>query len=513
MKMILVRKKSFFTPYGADPYASKMGGLQIVLIASEIEPFAKTGGLADMLGSFSHALVKLGYLPRLMLPKYRCIPAKFFTGDSSRLDITVAGRNWPLRILAGQNPSGAPIDFFDIPELFDRPGIYGEKHGDYPDNCLRYTVFCRAVLEWLRRSGSAVDILHSHDWQSALIPVYLKTLYAADPAFAKSRGLLTLHNMAYQGNFPATDFPLLDLEKKYFRPNFLEFFQKISLLKGGIVAADSITTVSPSYAREVLAPELGFGMEGILHKRQDRFSGILNGIDEEEWNPETNPELPFHFSAHSLDGKARCKSELQEKLGLPLRPDIPLFGTISRLVHQKGIDLLLEAIPTLAQRDFQWAILGQGEEALERALRQLAERFPEKVAARIGYDVGLSQRLTAGADFLAMPSRFEPCGYNQLYALRYGTIPLVHGIGGLRDSVRDWREEPERGTGIVMQESGVEALRNGWLQALEIFRQKEVLAAMRQRGMAEDFTWKYSARQYLALYEETLRNPKTALEA
>lgn len=484
-----------------------MSAPRIALIASEIEPFAKTGGLADMVGSFSHALVKLNRAPVLFLPRYRAVPVKYLGGIEGEITVSVAGRDFTARVFSGNNPSGAEIHLFDLAELFDRPGLYGEAAGDFRDNCLRFTVFCRAVLEWIRRSKQTFDILHCHDWQTALIAIYLKTRYSQDPAFLKSRCLLTLHNMAYQGIFPAEDFAILGLEKKIFHPDWLEFYQKVNLLKGGIVAADALTTVSPTYAREILESELGFGMQGVLIPRQDRLCGILNGIDEEEWDPERSPELPYHYSADSLQGKTACKAALQSELRLPGRPETPLFGTISRLVDQKGIDLLLDAFESSPNLDFQWILLGQGEARFETRLRELAKRWPERVAVHLGYDVGLSHRITAGADFLAMPSRFEPCGYNQLYALRYGTLPIVHGIGGLKDSVRDIVANPEEGTGLVLESLAGNALADALKRATEIFRQKDLLEAMRRRAMRSDFTWKYSARQYLDLYDRMLESP------
>ncbi len=480
---------------------------RIALIASEIEPFAKTGGLADMVGSFSHALVKLGRRPTLFLPKYTSISARYLGEAQGETCVSAGGRRFAVKIFSGKNPAGAELYLFEIPGLFDRPGLYGESSGDFSDNCLRFTVFCRAVLEWIRFQGNPYEILHCHDWQTALIPIYLKTWLGQDPAFTQSRCLLTLHNMAYQGNFPREEFPTLGLEDRYFHPEWLEFYQKFSLLKGGIVTADALTTVSPTYAREILDSELGFGMQGVLERRRDRLAGILNGIDEEEWDPGRSPDLPFHYSADSLHGKAACKAALQRELGLPEAPKRPLFGTISRLVDQKGIDLLLEAFEKSPELDFQWALLGQGEARFETGLRRLAEKMPERVALRLGYDAGLSQRLTAGADFLAMPSRFEPCGYNQLYALRYGTLPIVHGIGGLKDSVRDLKQHPEDGTGFVLESLGGDTLREGLRRAAELFRRKDALEGARRRAMAADFTWKYSARQYLDLYERMLGEP------
>ncbi|MFO1463298.1 MAG: glycogen synthase GlgA [bacterium] len=484
---------------------------KVALISPEIEPLAKTGGLADMLGSFSHALVKLGEDPALFLPQYRCIPAPFLGEQLGEFQVRAAGREFPVRVRAGRIPSRARVYLIDIPELFDRAGIYGEAHRDYPDNCLRYAVYCRSVLEYMTRLGCPWDILHCHDWQTSLAAIYLKTIFADAPCFAKARSLLTLHNMAYQGIFPAADFPILGLEPRHFHSGFLEYFQKISLLKGGIVAADALTTVSPTYAKEVLGPELGFGMDGVLKPRQDRFWGILNGIDEEEWDPERSPDLPCHFSAEDLAGKSGCKSALQRELGLPVAPDLPLIGTISRLVDQKGIDLLLAAVPQCQDLELQWVVLGNGEAHLEAGLSELAGRLPGRVAVRIGYDPGLAQRITAGADFLAMPSRFEPCGYNQLYALRYGAIPIVHGIGGLKDSVRDWRQEPERGTGIVLPTLGVEPLRGALAAAVQIFHDRELFEGMRRRGMREDFTWKNSAQQYLEIYQRLQALPRTPL--
>ena len=487
-----------------------MNALRIALISSEIEPFAKTGGLADMVGSFCHALLKLGHKPALFLPRYRDIPSNFIGELEGSLQLPVAEKLFEVKFFHGNNPLPAELILIDVADLFDRTGLYGDSSGDFPDNCLRFTIFCRAVLEWMRTRDRSFDILHCHDWQTALIPLFLKSIYRHDARFDDTRTVLTLHNMAYQGIFPSEYFPILGLEPRYQKSDCLEYYEKISLLKGGIVSADALTTVSPTYAREILESDLGFGMQGVLHERQERFVGILNGIDEEEWNPEASPELPFHFSVSSLSGKAKNKAALQAELGLPISAEIPLFGTISRLVDQKGIDLLLDAVPALQDQEFQWAVLGKGEPRFESGLKELASRMPTHVAVRLGYDVGLSHRLTAGADFLAMPSRFEPCGYNQLYALRYGSLPIVHGIGGLKDSVKDWKKDPERGTGIVLENLAGDSVSQGILQALKIYRDRKLFEAMRLRAMKEDFTWKFSAAQYLEHFQKVLAWPKHA---
>lgn len=493
---------------GSRPYACNMNALQIALISSEIEPFAKTGGLADMVGSFSRALLKLGHTPTLFLPRYRDIPEHFIGNLEGSLQIPISGKVFEVKYFHGKVSLPAELILIDPPDLFDRPGLYGDSSGDFPDNCLRFTVFCRAALEWMRARKKVFDILHCHDWQTALIPLFLKSIYRNEALFTDTRTVLSLHNMAYQGIFPSECFPILGLEARYQQGDCLEYFQNISLLKGGIVSADALTTVSPTYAREILNSDLGFGMQGVLRQRQERFVGILNGIDEEEWDPETSPELPFHFSADSLLGKAKAKAALQAELGLPVAADTPLFGSISRLVDQKGIDLLLDSVSALKDQDFQWAVLGKGEARFESRLKELSVRMPKQVAVRLGYDVGLSHRLTAGTDFLAMPSRFEPCGYNQLYALRYGSLPLVHGIGGLKDSVKDWKKDPETATGIVLDNLAGDSILQGFLQALKIFRDPHLFQAMRQRAMKEDFTWRFSAQQYVEHFRNTIAWPK-----
>jgi len=447
--------------------------MHIALVSSEIAPFAKTGGLGDMVGSLGPALKSMGMDPMFILPRYRNV-------ESREVGVT-------------------PY-FIDLPAFFDRPGVYGEGGKDYADNAARFTSFCRAALDGLKKLSHPIDILHVHDWQTAMIPVYLKTIYRQDPVFRETRTVLTLHNLGYQGIFPAEG----DL------PSYLEFYGRMNFLKAGILAADTVTTVSPTYAREALTPEFGCGLEGVL-KECPSFQGILNGIDTDQWNPETDPHLPARYSIQDVDGKRDCKKKLQREMGLPERADVPLFGMVSRLVEQKGVDILLEAWKVLGMEDMQWVFLGTGDPRFEKELERMAKADPSRAAVRIEFDTPLSHRITAGCDFILMPSRYEPCGYNQMYAQRYGTIPIVRATGGLKDTVTDVLQPPEAGTGIVFADATAEALHRAVLRALDIYRQEGAWSSLRRRAMDRDFSWQSSGDAYRRLYERALSSPRRDL--
>lgn len=465
--------------------------LNVILVSSEISPFAKTGGLGDMVGSLGMALKNLGMQPIFILPKYRWSSQSSKTSHSTEI----------------------PTFFIDIPEFFDRPSLYGEGGKDYPDNCARFAAFCQGVLDLLKSKNLSCEIIHGHDWQTALIPLYLKTLHSDDPFFRKIRTVLTVHNFGYQGIFPATDFKFTGLAqvgeprvRPYLQPS-LEFYGRMNLLKGGIVTADAVTTVSPTYAREVMTPEFGFGLEGVIKEREKDFFGILNGIDTNEWNPATDPHLPTRYSAKDLSGKDLCKRALQQEMGLPAKGEVPIFGMVSRLVDQKGIDLVVETFAALKNLDAQWIFLGSGDPRFEEALKGLSRSSPEKVAVKIGFDDALSHRIEAGADFFLMPSRYEPCGYNQMYSMRYGTIPIVREIGGLKDTVRNLVKDPANGTGIVFDRANAEDLKEAILRALDLYKKPKIFTKLRRRAMRQDFSWKRSVAEYVKLYHKILSLP------
>ncbi|HEU4685097.1 MAG TPA: glycogen synthase GlgA, partial [Nitrospira sp.] len=420
--------------------------LNLLIASSEAIPYAKTGGLADVTGALPQELSKLGHDVILILPRYRSL-------DHSGRRFRPVAR---LSVAALQGSPEAVIeeDLLQLPDqersirvwavrqdaFFDRADLYQENGRDYPDNLERFAWFSRSVVEvaaFLHRERNwPTDILHLHDWQTALCSVFLKTTDHDRPELKRVKSVLTLHNVGYQGIFPGSRFHATGLPSSLFTIEGLEFYGSVNVLKGGIIYADHLTTVSPSYAKEIMTPQFGFGLEGVLRSREKQLTGIINGIDTGRWNPASDPFLPGHYSRDDRRGKRVCKQKLQEELGLPQK-DGPLLAVIARLTSQKGIDLLEAVIPQLMQRDLdlQFAILGAGDPAHEGTLRQLRTRFPKQIGLHIGFDERLAHRIEGGADMFLMPSRYEPCGLSQLYSLRYGTVPIVSKTGGLIDTV------------------------------------------------------------------------------
>jgi starch synthase len=456
---------------------------RVLNVASEAAPFAKTGGLADVLGSLPPALARLGDEVAVLLPLYRGVSLPS-AGPILTLPIQVGPHGYSVAIHEVWRQNVRYL-FADCPPLYDRAGIYGEDGADYPDNHIRFAVLCQAALG-VARSIFRPDVFHAHDWQAGLLPVYLRESLALDPTFFGVRCVLTIHNLGYQGSFPASAIADLGLDRRLFHPEGLEFFGSLNFLKAGIVWADAVNAVSPTYAREIQTPEFGFGMDGLLRARASKLSGILNGVDYREWNPETDPHLAAKYSASDLSGKRACKLALLEEMGLPPDANRPLIGIISRFAHQKGMDLVA-AITPIANAAL--VVLGSGEAALEKTFLSLASSYPDRVAARMGYNEGLAHRIEAGSDMFLMPSRYEPCGLNQIYSLRYGTIPVVRATGGLEDTVDErtgfkFREDLEGAIGIALQE----------------FQHPETWAARMRLGMARNFSWDASALEYRMLY-------------
>jgi len=457
------------------------------MVASEATPFAKTGGLADVLGSLPPALVRLGDEVGVVLPKYRVAEA----GDAEpvwlAMPLWVGPHAYPVDIHRLVH-RGVQYFFVDCPPLYDRLEIYGS----YPDNHLRFALLNQAALG-IARSIFRPGVLHTHDWQAGLVAPYLRTTFAGDPTFFGMRCLLTIHNLGYQGNFPAAAFADLGLDPGLYNPGGLEFWNQVSYLKAGIVWSDAINTVSPTYAREIQTREYGFGMDDLLRTHAKKLSGILNGVDYEEWNPETGPYQVAHYSARDLSGKLASKKALLAELGLPPNLDRPLIGIVSRLADQKGFDLVGGIGAWLADQDVAMVALGSGQKKHEDMFRQLAALRPQKFAARIGYDDALSHRIEAGADMFLMPSQYEPCGLSQIYSLRYGTVPIVRATGGLDDTVSE-------DTGFKFVEYAPEALQEAIQRALEAFAQRESWIERMRQGMAKDFSWDTSALEYQSLY-------------
>jgi starch synthase len=484
--------------------------MRVCMLASEAFPYAKTGGLADVLAALPEALIGLGVEVTVVLPGYReALRTAGATERLGRVRAAVASRLEPADVV---RVTGArvPTLMLDAPRYFDRDGLYGSGGGDFPDNAERFTFFCRAALEWLRTLASPPDVLHCHDWQAALAPAMLRATAALYPELRRMRLVQTIHNLAYQGRFRAENWHLLNLDARYFTRETLEFYGDINFLKAGLVFADMLTTVSPRYARDIQTPELGEGLDGVLRARAGRLRGIVNGIDYRVWNPSVDQALPARYDAGDLDGKARCKADLQATLGLQPDAAAPLLAVVSRLAWQKGIDVVLDAAPLLVEQSAaQLVALGSGDPHLEHRMRLLAEQFPGRVAVRTGMDEALAHRIVAGADLFLMPSRYEPCGLSQLYSLRYGTVPVVHATGGLDDTVADFDPATGEGTGFKFAPDSPEALHEAVQRALAVRRDPVAWTGIQERGMREDFSWERSARAYRNLYGALLAAPES----
>ena len=479
--------------------------MRILLASSEVHPYSKTGGLADATGALGKALAKAGYRVGIVTPLYRGIREKFpalrkvdWHFDFLLGDKYAGGEVWTLEPL-----KGLTIYFIHKPEYFDRPGIYIEAGSDYWDNGERFIYFSKCVVHLARYLPWRPDVVHASDWQTGLIPLMVRHQSRAERWANPPRTCFTIHNLAYQGYFPASTYALAKASPEYFHGEGAEHFGALNCLKAGIAFADVVTTVSPRYAREITTQEFGEGLDGLLRKRQGQGSlvGILNGVDYEEWNTTKNPHLKFPYSAADLSGKARCKAALQRELGLPVEPRTPLFGTVTRLAEQKGIDIQLGALEEMLNAGIQFALLGSGSTEYELAFQNLARRFPTRAGVTIGYHHGLAHRLEAGCDFYLMPSRFEPCGLNQMYSLRYGTIPVVRRTGGLDDSVLDAIDDSNAANGIKFSEYSAPALARAIRKALVIYSSPGLVEVYRRNGMNVDFSWERVVGAFLECYE------------
>ncbi len=464
------------------------------MVGSEVTPFAKTGGLADVLGALPPALARIGEEVAVVTPRYgvSTIPEVERVGDNMRLVVGPHAFTVWIDQLIHQ---GVQYFFVNCPPLYDRPGIYGDAWG-YPDNHIRYALLNQAALA-VARYLFHTDIFHLHDWQCGLLPVYLHQNLHGDPTFFGTKCLHTIHNLGYQGNFPPAVLGELGLSASDFHPAGFEFYGDVSFLKAGIVWSDAISTVSPTYAREIQTPEYGFGFDGLLRSRASKLTGILNGIDFDQWNPATDPHLPDHYTAANLSGKLACKKALLEEMGLPVDVDRPLIGIVSRFAAQKGFDLFGEIADGLLDgkvgENVAVAILGSGESRYEEMFRHLASVHPDRLALRIGYNDRLAHLIEAGSDMFLMPSRYEPCGLNQMYSLRYGTVPIVRSTGGLADTV-------DETTGFGFKPYTAEALSGAIQSALKAYAAPSKWETLVKTGMAKDYSWTASAREYQSLY-------------
>ena len=474
--------------------------MKILMASSEAQPFAKTGGLADAVSALSKTLSEMGHDVKVIIPRYYGI-------DRSKLDL------FKKNAAVSTGFENVSVDFYrkgifyfaDFEPAFGRDGIYSDKNGkDFPDNAWRFGVFARASLEFCKCQNWIPDVIHIHDWASAIIPVLVK--FTEKENFPETKTIITIHNLGYQGIFSEGTFSSLGLPENIRFPSGLAHYNTINFLKAGIISSDLLSTVSQTYAEEIQSPAQGFGLDGILRMKKHLLKGILNGADLSEWNPSTDRYIPFHYSQENMGGKAECKIALQKHFGLEENPDIPVIGMIGRLVSQKGIDELFAPLygcmyRLCSERKAQFVLIGSGESWCQNEINTLTEKLPN-FKTFIGYSEKLSHLVEAGSDFFLMPSKYEPCGLNQIYSMLYGTLPIVHKTGGLADTVINFGEDPENATGFTFNDLTPEAVFNTVKWALEVYGDKNAIKKMQKNGMTKDFSWKKSAEKYLELYKE-----------
>ena len=480
--------------------------MHIAFAASECVPYSKTGGLADVVGALPKALAAAGHKVSVFLPRYR--QTKLDHTKLSGAHTVIPSITVPFddhyrfcSIVSGGTHDGVQFYFVEYPPYFDRDTIYGTPAGDFPDNAERFALFCRAVLEASKILG-VPQVFHCHDWQTALIPVLLRTQYAADPAFRETATVFTIHNMGYQGLFPPDTLPLLTLPWDLFTILKLEYFGNVNFLKGALVYADFVTTVSRKYSQEIQTSEFGFGLDGVLRDRSSTVTGILNGVDYEEWSPETDKFIAVNYSSEDLSGKITCKRDLLTSFGVT-DPDIrlPVIGIVSRFAAQKGFDLIAQIVDRLAREEMIVVVLGTGDKLYEAMFTRISRQFPQKIAVTIAYDNALAHKIEAGSDMFLMPSRYEPSGLNQMYSLKYGTVPIVRATGGLDDTIEQWDPRTRKGTGFKFSEYSGEELLLTIKQALQAFKDQNSWQILMRNGMGKDFSWNVSAKEYVRVYE------------
>jgi len=458
--------------------------MKIVMCASEAVPFAKTGGLADVAGALPLALEEEHHEVIIVMPRYKSIQDSKFNIKRFKSDISYSTTGKDIKVY-----------FIENDAYYNRDNLYGEKTGDYPDNLDRFSYYSKRTLELLKEMKFKPDIIHVHDWQASLIPVYLKNWYANDAFYKDTRTVLTIHNIGYQGLFPKDQFFKLGLDWSLFGMEGLEFFDQVNVLKGGMMFSDTINTVSPTYANEIQTKEFGFGLDGVLKKRSDSVFGIINGIDYSIWNPETDKYIAKNFSVEDTKGKLSCKEDLQKFCNLPTSKDVPLMGIVSRLAQQKGFDILAEGIDEICKMDLQLVILGTGDIKYHQIMEDMVRKYPKVISLSLRFDDPLAHKIYAGSDIFVMPSRYEPCGLGQLISFRYGTIPLAFKTGGLADTVNDKN-------GFIFDNYSRGGLIDTIKKAVAAFNDKKKWEALVARAMKIDYSWEGSARKYVELYEK-----------
>ena len=480
--------------------------LKILIASSEVYPFAKTGGLADVCGFLPLALKRLGHEVQVIMPKYKSL-GKNFQPVGIDLKVPVGDKIKKAFLFRSRLQNKVPIYFIENNSYFGRPQLYGNQNGDYPDNAERYIFFSRAILEFCESTGFCPDIIHCNDWQTGLVPLYLKTLYQQNLFFKSTRSVFSIHNLGYQGNFSKDNLGLANIPDELFTSEGVEFYGRFSFLKAGLLFADILTTVSPSYCREIQTEEHGFLMDGVLRLRSKDLHGVLNGVDDKEWNPNHDSLIPSHYSSQDLSGKQTCRKKLIQRFALDPDSPRPIACVITRLSHQKGIDLIAAGLNDILNKGIDLVILGSGEHRFENYFKKMNTQFPGRFAAHIGFDEKLAHQILAGGDLLLMPSLYEPCGLTQMYALKYGTVPLVRSVGGLRDSIKKYNAKNGRGTGFKFSQNTLKDLLMAIGRALSVYNDKPRWESLMINGMETDNSWDNAARKYLRLYLKTL--PKT----
>ena len=488
--------------------------MNVAFVASEGVPYSKTGGLADVVGALPRALAALGHQVCVYLPRYRQTKLSDPAIVVRSVTVPFDDEYRFASVVSGGSQNGVRFYFVEYAPYFDRDTLYGTAAGDYPDNAERYALFCRTVLEASKIIG-VPQIFHCHDWQAALVPVLLRTLYAEDPAFRDAGTVFTIHNMGYQGLFPPETLPLLMLPWDLFTITKMEFFGQVNFLKGALTYSDYVTTVSRKYSQEIQTAEYGFGLEGVLHDRAATVAGILNGVDYDEWSPQTDKFTVAKYSPQDLAGKAKARQDLLGAFAMKSAdPKLPVIGIVSRFAAQKGFDLIAQVADRLAREEMIIVALGSGDKAYEEMFLRLNKLFPKKIAVKVAYDNALAHKIEAGADMFLMPSRYEPCGLNQIYSLKYGTVPIVRATGGLDDTIEPWDARTGKGTGFKFTEYTGEALLLAVKAALQAYRDQTSWQVLMKNGMGKDFSWNASAREYGKVYERVkqMRNaaPTTA---
>jgi len=486
-------------------HKDKKSPMKILIATPEATPYVKTGGLADVTGALPKEYRRMNHQPSLVLPLYRQIRKHFTLTDTGhRVNVPMGGRGAIGRVFS----HGPSAYFLECDEFFDRGDLYGTPDGDYPDNAARFVFFARAALEACIALGLEPDVIHCNDWQTGLLPLYMKTLYH-NGLFSRTATIITIHNLGYQGLFDMSHFPLTGFPAEWFNPEGIEFYGKINFLKAGLVASDVITTVSSTYAKEILTPEYGYGLDGLLRKRESVIHGIVNGIDTDEWDPLRDTFIPAPYGVRDLSGKTVCKNELIKECSLsPYDKDTPLLSFVGRLSAQKGLDVFIEAADDIIAAGVKVIILGKGDEEIQNNVLSLARKHRGRIFVKIGYDEAFAHRVYAGSDLFVMPSRYEPCGLGQLIAMRYGTIPVARRTGGLQDTIADYKPLRGYGTGFLFDDSKASSLTDALGRALCAYVDKQRWGKIVSQAMVQDFSWERSAKEYIALYDDAIKRKR-----